>query len=244
MSDSSPYETREFTRHGHKFIARFYVDSDTGAPWDEHDGHGPVSDWKPRESKRPGQRPIGDSDHGSTRFYDWQEATKLAKRDGWGWLPGKLETRQINATTWQATCPGFVALGDDINKAIANLYAAHRASMTPGQYIAGAVQKDYDHLDGWARNQWHWCGVSVAPMRPSYERLREAVEAAIDVEIDDDARDTLEAVLDDLQRALDADDEYAPEDFANALWGIESIADEYLMETAIELADQIIAELE
>lgn len=221
---NTPYDSFEFTHHGHKFIARLYYDEDHGAPWDESDGHGPVSDWVSgryhftgHAPKRPGQRPIGDSDHGARRFYDWQEATAIAKRDGWGLAPDDL-----------------AALEKRLGR-----------KPTRKQIIREAVQRDYDYLDRWARDLWHWCGVSVAPMQPSYDRLREAVEAAIDVEIDDDARDTLDSVICDLQRALDEDDEYAPEDYSNALWGIGSEdGQEYLMETANELADQIIADME
>lgn len=56
-------------------------DEDMGEPWKEHDGHGPVSDWENRD-KRPGERVLHE-DHGSKRFYDYAEAIKIAKRDGW-----------------------------------------------------------------------------------------------------------------------------------------------------------------
>lgn len=52
-----------------------------GPPWKEHDGHGPVSDWT-RRSKLPGERVLCD-DRGFRRYYDWQEAVKIARRDGW-----------------------------------------------------------------------------------------------------------------------------------------------------------------
>ena len=57
-------------------------DDITGEPWKEHDGHGPVSDWTSR-AKRPGERILA-QDAGSYRYYDVEEATKIAKRDGWG----------------------------------------------------------------------------------------------------------------------------------------------------------------
>lgn len=227
----------EFTRHGHKFIARVYFDSDMGAPWEESDGHGPVSERRDPETKRPGERPLGESDRqGYVRLYDWQEAIAMAKRDGWGWLPGELTTKQIG-TVWEAKCPGFVALGGDINEAIRNLYASHKASMTPGQYAAGAVQKDFDRLDGWARDLWHWVGISVSPMQASRATLLDALESVLD-------SDTLESAHDAARLAINAADEYAPENYSNALWGIESDNPEYHSQVAQELADQIIAAME
>jgi hypothetical protein len=67
---------------GFKVTARIERDDHTGAPWKEHDGHGPVSDWT-RRAKRPGERVLND-DRGSKRFYDFAEAVRIARRDGWG----------------------------------------------------------------------------------------------------------------------------------------------------------------
>lgn len=58
-------------------------DADHGAPWDECDGHGPVSEWRDKDSKRPGER-ILCADRHRARFYDFAEAVKIARRDGWG----------------------------------------------------------------------------------------------------------------------------------------------------------------
>ncbi len=57
-------------------------DTDTEAPWEHCDGHGPVSDWETRD-KAPGELVLS-SDRNSKRFYDFAEACKLALRDGWG----------------------------------------------------------------------------------------------------------------------------------------------------------------
>jgi len=56
-------------------------DEAMGLPWEEHDGHGIVSDWT-RRAKAPGERILA-SDHGSFRYYDFAESVKLARRDGW-----------------------------------------------------------------------------------------------------------------------------------------------------------------
>lgn len=78
-------------------IGRFQVsvsiehDSDMGPPWENAEGHGPVSDWTTRD-KRPGER-ILSADGSLKRFYDVQEATAIAKRDGWDAPPYKTGTK-------------------------------------------------------------------------------------------------------------------------------------------------------
>jgi hypothetical protein len=67
---------------GFTITARIQADQDHGPPWEEEDGHGPVSDWRSRESKRPGERVLC-SDNSMRRYYDFEEAVKIACRDGW-----------------------------------------------------------------------------------------------------------------------------------------------------------------
>ncbi len=69
----------------------FLPDSSHGAPWEECDGHGPVSEWTTRDN-RPGERVLS-SDRRSKRYYDFAEAVKIAKRDGWDALPYKTGTK-------------------------------------------------------------------------------------------------------------------------------------------------------
>src|SRR3954454_23579890 len=68
---------------GFTCTATIHHDYDMGKPWVEHDGHGPVSEWRPKDSQRPGERVLC-QDHDSCMFYDFAEAVKIAKRDGWG----------------------------------------------------------------------------------------------------------------------------------------------------------------
>lgn len=70
---------------GFTITARIERDDDMGPPWKEHDGHGPVSEWV-RRGKRPGERVLSE-DRGSKRYYDWQEAIEIARRDGWDAKP-------------------------------------------------------------------------------------------------------------------------------------------------------------
>lgn len=75
-------DTITCTVDGYDVAARIERDNDTGAPWEAHDGHGPVTEWTSR-AKRAGERVLA-QDRGSFRYYDFAEAVRIAKRDGWG----------------------------------------------------------------------------------------------------------------------------------------------------------------
>ena len=70
---------------GYSALVQIERDDDIGEPWKKFDGHGPVSGWESR-SKRPGELVLNE-DHGSKRFYDFAEAVKIARRDGWDTKP-------------------------------------------------------------------------------------------------------------------------------------------------------------
>lgn len=63
------------------FLVESFYDDDSAAPWEEEDGHGPVSDWTARD-KRPGELVLC-SDGTKRRYYDANEARKIALMDGW-----------------------------------------------------------------------------------------------------------------------------------------------------------------
>lgn len=131
-----------FTRSGLTFRFNTEHDTDAEAPWDREDGHGPVSDQRyhpfgmgSNPPKAPGER-ILYWDRGYFRAYDWAEAMKIAKRDGWG-------------------------LGaDDIAK------LAHRLGRVPtnGDIAAEAVHRDFERLRRWCGDQWRYVGVIVTLM--------------------------------------------------------------------------------
>jgi hypothetical protein len=76
-------ETSALERDGFTLKATIYRDDDTTPPWKRHDGHGPVSDWRPCDSKRAGELVLS-QDGRSCRFYDFAGAVEIAKRDEWG----------------------------------------------------------------------------------------------------------------------------------------------------------------
>ncbi len=213
-----------FTYRGRSFRIRLERDDDYSAPWDEHDGHGTVSEWTTRD-KMPGELVLN-SDRHSKRYYDFAEACRIARRDGWGFLPGQLQTAQSNTGEWRAWCKRkawdrgdtFETVAADINEAIRGVYQKHRASMTPRQYAAGAAMADYDRLRAWCADEWFWCGVIV-------EHLDEEGETTGLVEscwgIESDAGDYLADVAAELAYqiciGLERDDEVTAAALAESL---------------------------
>ena len=206
----------DITIDGNRYRVTIEADRDHGAPWDEEDGHGPVSDWT-RRDKRPGELTLDSDGHGSRHLYDFAEACRIARRDGWGFLPGQLRTDRQPDGTWRAWCApsGFadrMTLGDrafaadapDVNAAIRAVYAAHRATMTARQYAAGAALADYDRLRAWCNDDWHYVGVVVTADEscPCCDRRLDESESCWGVE--SDAGDYLDEVAQDLAEELHA----------------------------------------
>lgn len=78
---------------GHQIEVTWHYDRDCDPPWENEDGHGPVTEWT-RRDKGPGEVVLcSDSNGRSKRFYNWHEAIKIAKRDGWDAPPYKTGTK-------------------------------------------------------------------------------------------------------------------------------------------------------
>lgn len=75
---------------GYSVVVKLDFD-DCGPPWENSDGHGPVSDWTTR-AKRPGERVLCD-DRSHKRFYDFAAAVEQAKRENWGAPPYEIGTK-------------------------------------------------------------------------------------------------------------------------------------------------------
>ena len=90
------------THNGKRYEVTIEPDCDHGAPWEE-DGHGPVSDWTTRD-KLPGEVIIS-QDGRSRRYYDFAEACKIARVEGWDAAPyntGQETKRQQAAKSARA----------------------------------------------------------------------------------------------------------------------------------------------
>lgn len=156
----------EFTQNGRAYVAECFADSDMGAPWEECDGHGIVSEWTKRE-KAPGEFILSD-DGRKKRFYDFAESVKIARRDGWGYAPGKLTVERFKRSgraKYRARFAGvdIDGYGPDQNAAILALYKAHRATMTAREYAARAAMADFEYLRKWCAGDWQYVVVGVRP---------------------------------------------------------------------------------
>lgn len=157
-------------------------DSDHDAPWQENDGHGPVSDWTTRD-KQPGEL-ILNRDRQSRRYYDFAAACKMARRDSWGVSPYSVTSEQgangltrltghffdrannlTAITSYWHDCP---------NAARSQLYALHRETMTAREYAALAAWQDYERLRDWCNDQWHYCGITVTVTAPDGESVSDS----------------------------------------------------------------------
>ena len=102
-------------RKGLRFVAELHPDEDHSAPWEECDGHGPVSDWTSR-GKSPGElvlcddNPSGLRGRTNRRFYDFQKACRIARLAGWGVKGGKQEGETNRAYAARSARHDFEAL--------------------------------------------------------------------------------------------------------------------------------------
>ena len=102
------YHTEEITRDGLTFRVSHHHDDHSGEPWKEHDGHGPVTGWEYRD-KRPGEL-ILNEDRGTKRFYDYAEACRIARRDGWNAAPYHIEAETPRQQAARAALADFERL--------------------------------------------------------------------------------------------------------------------------------------
>jgi len=91
----SNYHRTILELNGRGYAAEWFYDEDMGAPWEEHDGHGPVSDWT-RRDKKPGELVLSE-DRSLRRFYDFQAAIAQAKAEGWNAEPYNWPTKGAQA---------------------------------------------------------------------------------------------------------------------------------------------------
>jgi len=157
---------------GRTFRIDVEQDTDMRAPWVEHDGHGIVSDWTTRD-KHAGEWVLA-SDRSSKRFYDFAATMKKATTEGWGLSEAAKATLAVK-----------------LNKPI--------LALTRGEITAESVRLDFEYLQDWCNDQWHWCGVVVTDI---------------------------------------TNNPHAPIDYTFALWGIGSKDDDYIKQTAQDLAEQ------
>jgi hypothetical protein len=85
------YDGSIISVQGMNFKITLEHDDCCGPPWEECDGHGPVSGTE-RRHKAAGEMILCE-DRGCKRFYDFQAAVQQAKREGWNTAPYVWRTK-------------------------------------------------------------------------------------------------------------------------------------------------------
>lgn len=98
------FDGQIMTHGAHSFRVNIERDDDLGAPWEEHEGHGPVSEWTTRD-KKAGERVLS-SDRSIKRFYDIAAATKTARAE---WSISDAKRTEIEAKLGRAMTNGEIA---------------------------------------------------------------------------------------------------------------------------------------
>jgi len=196
-------DTISWTKGGFDLTATIHSDGESGPPWEEADGHGPVTEWTSRP-KNPGERILVE-DGPFRRYYDIQEAVRIAKKDGWGFLPYRIHIDRIGPVQEHRASGGFVtagpfeaADGTNFNRAIAEIYKAHAATMTPAEYAAKAVDRDFEYLQGWCNGDWQYVGLVVTASRNGID-LGSSALWGIEANTPMGSNATLNEVLPDLE---------------------------------------------
>lgn len=86
------YDSETLVVDGVEVKVTYTYDEDSDPPWENCDGHGLVTGWM-RRDKLPCERVLcedhrgGCNGHGMRRYYDWQEACRRARKEGWNAEP-------------------------------------------------------------------------------------------------------------------------------------------------------------
>lgn len=184
-----------FEHRGRTFSAETPYDDSHGAPWEECDGHGPVSEWKRAEkwsygaNKAPGEWVLH-ADRGSIRTYDAAEAQRIALRDGWGLAPADE-----------------AALAQRLGRV-----------PTRRQIAAEAVRRDFEYLRRWCADQWHYVGV-VVTLLDADDDATDETESLWGIESDsgDYLEETARELADQICARLDAQEQAEREAWADHL---------------------------
>lgn len=182
-----PIDTDSREHAGYTLNLEWFSDECHGAPWEEEDGHGPVSEWTSRD-KRPGERVLN-KDRSSARYYDFAEAMDTARRDGWGLAE------------------------DDIAKLAARL----GRTPTQGDITAEAVERDFKWLRDWCNDVWHYVGYSMTVTSPEGDDVPIAMDSLWGIDspsMKDFAAEAFENAIDWIDREIIAESDAACRDIA------------------------------
>lgn len=169
------YNGETFELEGYSFKAQFERDDDIREPWNNHDGHGVVSDWT-RRDKRPGEVLLV-SDRASCRYYDVAASNQIAKNDGWGLSEedqaelinrlSRKRVRRVKRAQYQVVNGLRVPRFDWETVETPGRDPSKR--LTSGEIRAEAVRRDFEFLRQWCNDQWEYTWVKVTLLRTNDE---------------------------------------------------------------------------
>lgn len=93
---------------GFTITATIHNDEDSSPPWHRESGHGPVSEWTGR-GKRSSEMVLN-RDNYRYRYYDFAEACRIARRDGWGVKGGRHDSETARAYAARAAMADYEVL--------------------------------------------------------------------------------------------------------------------------------------
>lgn len=161
MSDT--YHTEIYThKSGKKYHVELTYDHDMGPPQEEADGYGVTErmDWNPTDEEQLEQ-------HINDYELELEEETRLRMmrvlvRDS-NWRDEGLYY-DVLSSLHKARSEGWGAGAE---------WRAANPTATKEEELMHIVNKDFEHLEGWYDNDWHWVTVSVAPLDEDGEPLED-----------------------------------------------------------------------
>ena len=145
MSDNTIHTETYEHKCGKKYIIEVYTDYDFGAPDDEHDGHGRVVelDFDPEDEGAVDDYIEANTEEGSPE--ELEERARLTMMRALG--------RYSHHRSYSAR--KYYDVWESLKK------AKTEWGITDEEKAREVVDKDFQYLDGWYCDDWHWCTVFV-----------------------------------------------------------------------------------
>ena len=146
MSNTYNTETREID--GRKYRIAWQYDDTFGRPEDESDGHGVCADinFDPKTFGEGHDPEDGELDmEGVVRHQMMRVLSRADRRGGYWRVYDVWETMKVaKADGWR-----------DLK------WEAEHPNATEEERLMAAVDADFNYLQGWYDDDWHWCGITV-----------------------------------------------------------------------------------
>ena len=146
MSNTYNTETREID--GRKYRIDWHYDDTSGRPEDESDGHGVCADlnFDPADFGEDHDPEDGELDMEEVVRHKMMRVLSRAYRRG-----GVYRVYDVWETMKHAKAEGWRSLK----------WEAEHPNATEEEKLMAAVDADFNYLQGWYNDDWHWCGITV-----------------------------------------------------------------------------------